>query len=343
MLQALFGTVSAEEATSSDLERIKHAPGVQKILSELGVRGLPSTEKVEKRRISDDGKATDGELLLMKAHLEYGTLIAMESGDKIGATFTFDVDLSSAPAGYSVTTETGGTLGASDSGLVFTRNATDSEEKQVLNSVNVDGEIEGSSIIANSAVNGFQANLQVKNAKTGETEIQERVIQLGESFNPKIETLSDSNSTFSRAPTLDIKSSQPRLKSKISPKQILKEVIVSWLANHVISESLDYLGVECDDTCTGCALYVYDLVTTCRTCVAFCSTSVSGVNAILCVVCFYAFCNNSIGQANCAACFACLLTGDEPDVPPNPSAAFLDWVWDELPEPPAMPSIPNFP
>ncbi len=36
---------------------------------------------------------------------------------------------------------------------------------------------------------------------------------------------------------------------------------------------------------------------------------------------------------------ACLLTGEEPDIPPNPQNQFLNWVWDELPSLPSLPSV----
>jgi hypothetical protein len=125
--------------------------------------------------------------------------------------------------------------------------------------------------------------------------------------------------------------------------QLVKEILVDWITGKLADEPLEALGSECDDTCSSCATYIVDLLTTCRWCISFCSAAASGVGAIICVVCFYAFCNDSVKQINCAACFACLITGDEPDLPGSTAGAALDWVWDEIPKPPAPPSVGDLP
>ncbi|WP_128478413.1 twin-arginine translocation signal domain-containing protein [Halorussus pelagicus] len=337
-LSSVFGTVRAEEATASDIEQIKQAPGVQQILDELGVESLPDPEKVEKRRLEGDGEVTDGELVMMKVELKYGTLLAAKRNGQIGTVFTFDRDLSSAPTNYSIVTETGGSIASTRSDVEFARGVTDAEEERVLSTLDVDGKIERTRIQATTAIDGFRVKLAVTDPETDELETPEYLVNVGRGFDPKSEEFTGPSASL-RSVSASGHTSQRVTTEGIGTK-IIADILKDWLLANVISGTLDELGIECDDTCTNCGLWIYDVVTACGTCVGFCSSSVSGVGAILCVACFYAFCSKPIsGEANCAACMACLLTGDEPDVPPNPPNAFLNWVWDELPSPPSLPSI----
>lgn len=350
-LSAMFGTVHAESTTEAEASRIESAPGVQQILDELGRDSLPDPEDIEKRRIDDDGEATDGELTIWKADLGYGILTAVGRDSTIRAVFNFDVDLDSAPAGYPVVTEHGGSLGSNGSELEFTRHATDAEEDLVMSALEVDGEIEGGRVFASTAVDGFKAAVTVSQPGSDQATSKQFTATVGSSFDPRTDTLSvqtGSRRGRSQGPTtvtpgdLTVRSRPVTAQSPWVPAaNLVREVLEDWIVGNLADEPLEYLGVECDDTCSSCATYIVDILSTCRWCISLCSTSASGVTAILCVVCFYAFCNDSLKQVNCAACFACLITGDEPDIPGSTSAAAFSWVWDQIPSTPSVSDIPG--
>jgi hypothetical protein len=345
-LSSLLGTVRAEQASERDVERIEKAPGVERILSELGHDSLPEPAVIEKRRIESDGRLTNGELVIMKVKMEYGMLTAFERGSEIRAFFSFDPELSAAPSGYSATTEVGGSMGVVDSGLEFTRNATDAEEELVLSAIDTDGEIDGGQVQANTAVDGFQANVTVKDPESGEYETEQHVVPISPRFDPRTQFIAGPSADvgFGVQSAAQLDSQQVQTQGLTSAAvQLVKEILVDWITGKLADEPLEALGSECDDTCSSCATYIVDLLTTCRWCISFCSAAASGVGAIICVVCFYAFCNDSVKQINCAACFACLITGDEPDLPGSTAGAALDWVWDEIPKPPAPPSVGDLP
>ncbi|SEL80357.1 hypothetical protein [Haloferax larsenii] len=351
-MSTLFGTVQAEEATQDDIEKIRNAPGVERILTEIGVESLPDTDAIEKRRIKGDGEVTDGELVLMKVNMQDGMLHAFERGSEVRAVFTFDMDLSTAPEAYPIVAETGGSIGAGESELEFTRNATDEEEELILSQVDTQGEIAGGQVHANTAINGFQATLSVKDPETGEAETQYYTVKVGEEFDPRRHKLPGSGSSSStgrsRARSAsDFEITSSNLSSQRVTTQgltsaatkVVKDILKDWITGKLADEPLEALGTECDDTCSSCVTYIIDLFTTCRWCVSFCSAAASGGGAIICVVCFYAFCNDSVKQLNCAACFVCLVEGEEPDLPGSSAGAALDWVWDELPKFPSPPSV----
>jgi|APHM01.1.fsa_nt_gi hypothetical protein len=156
-IESLFGTVEAEEATASDLEQIRRAPGVRRILSALGIDTLPRADSVEKRRFSDDGEATSGELTIMKVQFEMGELVAVRRSGDVSAFFSFNPDTESAPRQYSMAASVSATLGANEEGLTFTRRATDAERRYVADAVEEEfgQDTELGRIQANPDVGGF--------------------------------------------------------------------------------------------------------------------------------------------------------------------------------------------
>lgn len=342
-IESLFGTVKAEQATASDLEQIKRAPGVQRILSALEVGSLPHADSVEKRRFSDDGEATSGELTIMKVQLALGELVAMRRSDTVSAFFSFDPEAKSVPEKYSMAASVSATLGASDEGLRFTRRATDIEQRYIADAIKqkLGENAELGRIQANPDVGGFVGTTITDEVVDGEEtrKVKNYQFSVEGSFNPATESWQDSydvRKSESASVTME-----PVVEPHFGFGSLVYEVITGWLESNFADEPLEILGVECDDTCTTCALWIVDVFTTCSVCVSFCSTAVSGVGAIICLACFFAFCTPPIDMVNCSACMACLLTGDEPYVPPSPSDQLFDWVWDEIPTPPSLPDIPN--
>ncbi len=289
VLESLLGTVRAESATDDDVKRIAQAPGVQSILAELGISQLPSPDEVEKRRILDDGTATQGELVVMKVDLKYGRLLAVDRNGDIGTVFAFDRDLPSVPSDYSMVTETGGTLANVGTGLEFSRGATDAEEEQVLSTLDVEGKIERTRVQATTSLGGFRVELAVRNPETDEIETPEYLASTTGEFTPKENELLDISSV---SPLASLQTSQQLSGGGTVTTQgigfdIIKGTLEGWLESTVFSIGLDKAGVVCDETCTNCALWIYDVLTTCETCLDFCVASETGVGAILCVVCFY--------------------------------------------------------
>ncbi|MDQ2050220.1 hypothetical protein RBH26_06955 [Natronolimnohabitans sp. A-GB9] len=338
-LSALLGTVSAEKTTREDLDRIEDAPGVQEILTELGVHRLPGPGRAEKRRIEDDGCLTEGELVTWKIEIRpYGILHAFEYEERIGAVFTFGPDTAKTPAGYSMAAEANASLGTSGSDLVFSRNATDAETEHVLSVIDVDGDIDSARVHATTAADGFRATVQVASEETDELDTREYVVSVGADFDPRSESLSDVLTVEDDA--ADILIPEPLTRTAAisfpDPKDIALEVIKTWLVDNVVTESLEFLGRECD-SCGDCANVIIDVLGGCSLCRPLMGTGASGVGAILFVTCYYAWCGKVSDKVECAACFACLLTNEDPDIPDEADA--LAWVWDELPSPPSRPSI----
>ncbi|OLZ42474.1 hypothetical protein A6E15_16560 [Natrinema saccharevitans] len=339
-MSTLFGSVSAEKTTRDDLDQIEEAPGVRKILTELGVQRLPGPGRAEKRRIEDGGRLTEGELVTWKIEIRpYGILHAFEYEERIGAVFTFDLDTARIPAGYSMAAEANASLGASGSDLVFSRNATDAETEHVLSVIDVDGDIDSARVHATTAANGFRATVQVASEEPDELDTREYVISVGPDFDPRSESMSDVLTVEDDA--ADILTVEPLVQTAAisfpNPKDIVLDVIESWLVDKVVSESLEFLGRECD-SCGDCANVIISILDGCSLCRPLMGTGASGVGAILFVTCYYAWCGKVSDKVECAACFACLLTNEDPDIPDAADA--LAWVWDELPSPPSRPSIP---
>jgi hypothetical protein len=316
---------------------------VQRILSALEVDSLPRADSVEKRRFSDDGEATSGELTIMKVQLDLGELVAVRRSETVGAFFSFSPEVESVSEKYSMAANASATLGASDEGLIFTRRATDVERRYIADMVKEKfGEsAELGRVQANSDVGGFVGTTITDEVVDGEEtrRIKNYEFSVEGSFDPATESWQDRyDAEKSRSAAV---TAEPIVEPHFGFGSLVKELLEDWILSKVISGSLDILGVECDDTCTNCALWIVDVFTTCSVCVSFCGTAVSGVGAILCVMCFFAFCTPPIDMVQCSACMACLLTGDEPNVPSNPSDQLFNWVWDELPSPPSLPDFPN--
>ncbi|WMT09254.1 hypothetical protein NP511_06360 [Natrinema thermotolerans] len=336
-LNTLLGTVSAKETTREDLKRLEEASAVKKILNELNVQSLPEPERVEKRHAAADGKLTNGELEAWRIPVRnYGTLTAMEYSDKIGALFTFDPDLSQTPSGYVMAKEENAALGVSGSEVVFSRNATKNEQQLVLSALDIDGEIDGVKIEAKTIFGGFHASIGIKGPDDENPKIREFAIEI-DGFDPRTEVLSDIDDDVS--PLLISEPAAQEVSTQgigpiPGPKDILKDVIQDWIIGTFASESLDYLGVECNVTCPDCVLYIVDVVGSCRSCIPLCSSGATGIGAITCVACFYLFCNDALAQADCLACLVCLYKGEEPNTP-NTNA--MRWVLDEIENVPSNP------
>lgn len=334
-LNALLGTVSAEDATQEDVRHLEKAPVVEIILEELNVKSLPGPDRIEKRHAADDGELTTGELVAWKIPIRnYGTLLAMEHKNKVGALFTFDSDASKAPPGYSKAEVENATLGVSGSEVVFSRNATHDEREQILSVLDLDGEINGANIEAKTLLNGFHVSASVSGRSDDNPEIREFVIEVDE-FDPREQELSDVTDDVSSLSASEVRVPEVRPAFSLkSPRDILKELIKDWLVESFASEGLDRLGVECNTTCPDCVWYIYNVVGACRTCVPLCSSGATGVGAILCVACFFLFCNDSESQVDCLACLVCLKEGEEPNTMDTNA---LRWVLDEIEDVPSLP------
>ncbi|NGM70017.1 hypothetical protein G6M89_13550 [Natronolimnobius sp. AArcel1] len=335
-LSSLLGTVSAEEPTQSDRERLEDVEEIQEILVELGVERLPGPGRIEKRQIKDDGEITDGELLLWKVEIrQYGTLLVTENGDDIGSVFMFDPELSKAPSGYAAAEEANASLGPTGSDLTFSRNATDQEEKAIVSAIG-DEDIDGIQATASTSIDGFYVSAGPEDPDDDDVTTSEYVVEVDDSFDVATETLSeiDRLGEGDLAELLSVREADFHIAAIPDPRDIVVDIIRDWIVTSLASESLDYLGVECNTTCPDCVMYIIDVATTCRSCLPACSSGASGVGAIVCVACFYAFCNDSLAQADCLACLACVIEGEEPDTPEtNPPR----WVLDQLPSPPSNP------
>lgn len=335
-LNGLFGTVSAEDSTHGDIRRLETAPAVRMILDELGVESLPGPGRIEKRHAADDGELTNGELDAWKIPIRnYGTLTAMEFDGEIGALFTFDSDAPRVPNGFSMAEEESATLGVSGSEVVFSRNATEEERERVLSALDVDGEVKGVNVEAKTLLDGFHVSVTMNDADGGRN-MREFVVEVDE-FDPREEELADAIDDPSSLSMSELEVSEVGVQFVgpiKGPRDILKNVVQDWLLGTFATESLDYLGVECNTTCPDCVLYIIDVIGTCRSCVPLCSSGATGVGAILCVACFYLFCNDAESQVDCLACLVCLVEGEEPETMDTNA---LRWVLDEIKNVPSFP------
>ncbi|WP_133412321.1 hypothetical protein [Natrarchaeobaculum sulfurireducens] len=329
--------MSATDATRDDVQRLESAPVVEKILDELGVESLPGPDRIEKRHVDDDGEVTNGELVAWRIPIRnYGTLVAMGHDDEIGALFLFDSDTSKAPSGYSKAEAENAALGVSGSDVVFSRNATPDEREHVLSVLDLDGEISGANVEAKTHLDGFHVSASVSDSDGNDPEMHEFVVEVGE-FDPREQELADVTTDVSSlsASELEVSEVGTQVFGPIrDPRDVLRDVVADWIVGTFASETLDYLGVECNTTCPDCVWYIVNVVGACRSCVPLCSSGASGVGAILCVACFFLFCNDTESQVDCLACLVCLYEGEEPDTMDTNA---LRWVLDEIRDTPSFP------
>ncbi|AGB14759.1 hypothetical protein Halru_0107 [Halovivax ruber XH-70] len=280
-------SITWESADSDEFERLRAAPEVQSILSELKLDSLP--EKAEKTELKVTESTTYS---ATRIEIDFGTLYFGDFGGETSAGFEFS------GSNYrnirsekyrKIPSSVDAWLIGLDNDTIFIRTATDEEKSPILSQIPVN-ESDDTSVYTGSNISGFRVDVVQRPPELNEG-LRTNKSQIG------LEAIQDTelktyhvNAGVSNCSTESVPVSSLHISADdVSVERITTQGIVDDVTD--LFGDLGAVAGDCGNPIIGCISAIGVSIFGCGRCVPVCASSPTGVGAVLCIGCVYLFCD----------------------------------------------------